>query len=511
MAEPEAPGEEPGGLEITLSPAERRVLRELAPRSDRCEEAELQSLTGLPADTLRGALQRLKSKHLVQLQEEHTEGSRLTVRGREARLRGLPERRLLRSLVDRGGLLPAEELVSAAGLGPEERSVAIGVLRRRGFLEEGVPFRLRAGGPDPQSPLPEEAELERAASGGEMPEPATTAALLRRGLLEIHRESRRRWATSPEAVGLALAEPDRPLLGALTPAILRDGGWRGSGFRPYDVRARVPFRGGPDLHPFGRFLEEFAEILVGLGFEEAEGPLVETEFWNADVLYMPQEHPARSVHDVFFARGLTGHPPITTLLDRVRAVHEGRPPPGETEPVSAGWRVPYREEVARRPVLRSQTTAVSARYLSAAPQPPFRMFSLGRNFRPDAVDATHHIEFFQCEGILGEEGTSLRELIGVFRELAAAIGIRELKVRPSYFPFTEPSVEGYVRHPRLGWIEVFPGGILRPEVLRPLRVGVPVAAWGIGVTRLAMVALGVSDIRELFGHDLGRLSARGVD
>ncbi|MHB8352159.1 MAG: phenylalanine--tRNA ligase subunit alpha, partial [Thermoplasmata archaeon] len=256
-------------------------------------------------------------------------------------------------------------------------------------------------------------------------------------------------------------------------------------------------------------LEEFAEILVGLGFEEAEGPLIETEFWNADVLYMPQEHPARSVHDVFFLRGLSGRVPGEPHLTRVRAAHEGQALPGESQPISPGWRAPYRTEVARRSVLRSQSTAVSAHYLASGPAPPFRMFSVGRNYRPDALDATHHIEFFQCEGILGGEGTSLRDLLGIFQELARAIGIHEVRMRPSYFPFTEPSVEGYVRHPRLGWIEVFPGGLFRPEVLRPLGIEVPVAAWGIGVTRLAMVALGVSDIRELFTHDLGRLTARG--
>src|SRR4029077_14443183 len=106
-------------------------------------------------------------------------------------------------------------------------------------------------------------------------------------------------------------------------------------------------------------------------------------------------------------------------------------------------------------------------------------------------------------------GVSLRDLVDIFRALAEGIGIRELKIRPSYFPFTEPSIEGYVRHPTLGWIEVFSGGIFRPEVLRPLGVGVPVAAWGIGVTRLAMVSLGVNDIRTLFDDDVRRLTGGG--
>jgi phenylalanyl-tRNA synthetase alpha chain len=218
---------------------------------------------------------------------------------------------------------------------------------------------------------------------------------------------------------------------------------------------------------------------------------------------MPQEHPARSIHDVLTVRGASGQLPPAALLERVAAAHEGRPlAPGEA-PLSVGWRYPYDREIARRPVLRSQTTAVSAHFLAQRPVPPFRMYCLDRNFRRDAVDASHHVEFHQCEGILGGEEVSLRHLVGMFRALAEAIGIREIRIRPSYFPFTEPSIEGYVRHPSLGWIEALPGGLFRPEVLRPLGIEVPVAAWGIGVARLAMVALGVSDIRDLFDDDLG--------
>jgi phenylalanyl-tRNA synthetase alpha chain len=133
------------------------------------------------------------------------------------------------------------------------------------------------------------------------------------------------------------------------------------------------------------------------------------------------------------------------------------------------------------------------------------MYSIDRNFRRENLDAQHHLEFWQSEGIVGAPGMNVRHLVGLFRELAEAIGIRELKIRPSYFPFTEPSIEGYVHHPRLGWMEVFPGGLFRPEVLRPLGIDVPVLAWGVGVTRLAMVALGCNDIRELFADDLDEL------
>ena len=417
---------------------------------------------------------------------------------------GLPERRFLRALERRGGEISAEEVLSE-GLSEEERSAAIGILRRRGVLDDGRPFRLRSREVGPPGPLPEEIVLKQVAEGDPDVDEAIFAVLERRGLAREEHRSVKRWAPSDEGRRLPLAAEGEELLGPLRPALLVSGSWRGRTFRPYDVRAEVPLLTGARPNPYLAWLEEFEEILIGLGFEEADGPLLETEFWNDDVLFMPQDHPARSIHDALSVEGVTGHLPPPELLARVAAVHEGRPLPGETAPVGPGWPGRYDPNLAARPVLRSQTTAVSARFLARRPAAPFRMFSLDRNFRRESVDASHHIEFHQCEGVLGESGISMRHLIGVFRELAEAIGIRELKIRPSYFPFTEPSVEGYVRHPRLGWIEVFPGGLFRPEVVRPLGVDVPVIAWGIGVTRLAMVSLGLSDIRDLFQDDLDRL------
>ncbi len=339
---------------------------------------------------------------------------------------------------------------------------------------------------------------------------AIRSALERRGLVRTEHLSVKHWAPSAEGRALPLAAEGEDQIGSLTSAELLSGGWKERGFRPYDVRAGVPFIRGAREHPYRAWLEEFAELLVGLGFEESEGPLLETEFWNNDLLFMPQDHPARSIHDAFWPEGVKGRPPPEDLLARVAAVHEGRPLPGESTPLGPGWGGSYDPAIAARPVLRSQTTAVSVRYLAQRPIPPFRTFSIDRNFRVESVDARHHLEFAQCEGIIGESGVNLRHLVGIFRELTRAIGIPELKIRPSFFPFTEPSIEGWVKHPRLGWIEVLPGGMFRPEVLRPLGVEVPVAAWGIGVTRLAMVALGANDIRELFSDDMDALTRGGA-
>ncbi|MGP8158115.1 MAG: phenylalanine--tRNA ligase subunit alpha [Thermoplasmata archaeon] len=504
---PEASGDAPvGAAPVALSGPERSLLLALREREGSAlDEESLEREVGLPADQVRGSLQRLRSKHLALVEEEHETIPRLTPKGEGALARGLPERRFLDALSHHGGSLTPDE-VTAAGLDDEERSAAIGVLRRRGFLAEGPPFRLKNDARVQEAFLPEETVLRQVSEGATDVDPAIVDALERRGLVRRDHRSIKRWSASEEGRRLPIAPEGEELLGSLTSDLLRSGDWRGRTFRPYDVRAAVPYLTGARPNPYIAWLEEFEEVLVGLGFEQAEGPLLETEFWNNDALFMPQDHPARSIHDALSVEGVEGRPPAPDLLARVAAVHEGRPLPGTTAPLGPGWPGSYDVRVAVRPVLRSQTTAVSARYLARNPRPPFRMFSIDRNFRREEVDARHHLEFHQCEGIIGEEGLDLRHLVGVFTTLADAIGLREIKFRPSYFPFTEPSIEGYVRHPRLGWMEVFPGGVLRPEVLRPLGVDVPVLAWGIGVMRLAMVSLGCNDIRELFQDDLATLT-----
>ncbi len=504
---PAAPEDAPDrGVPIALSGPERSVLAALkATDTSPVDEETVATRTGLGLDQVRGSLQRLRSKHLAVLDEQHETVRRLTPRGEAALASGLPERRFLAALERRGGALTPDE-ATAEGFNEEERSAAIGILRRRGLLAEGMPFRLRSGTlPGGDDLLPEEVVLRRTAQGEEEIDDAIFAVLERRGLVRREHRSQKRWLPSDEGRRLPLAPEGEELIGSLRPSMLRSGDWRNRSFRPYDVRAEVPYVAGARPNPYASWLEEFEEILLGLGFEQAEGPLLETEFWNNDVLFMPQDHPARSIHDALSVEGVEGRLPAADLLARVAAAHEGRPLPGEPRPIGPGWPGLYDPAIAARPVLRSQTTAVSARFLARGPLPPFRMFSLDRNFRREEVDASHHIEFTQCEGIAGAPEMSLRDLVGLFRALSEAIGIRELRIRPSYFPFTEPSIEGYVRHPRLGWIEVFPGGLFRPEVLRPLGVEVPVIAWGIGVMRLAMVALGVNDIRELFEDDLAAL------
>ncbi len=285
----------------------------------------------------------------------------------------------------------------------------------------------------------------------------------------------------------------------LSPQLLKSGLWRRVKFQKYDVNIPVSKVYPGKLHPYRQVIEEVREKLIGLGFVEAKGPLVELNFWDLDALFVPNDHPARSIHDIFIIK----EPKEGKVLDkdlwkRVEETHKKGWITG-----SRGWGN-WSFELARKLVLRSQTTAVSARVLSKLKRDdlPHKMFIIDRNFRPDVVDAKHAIDFDMCEGIVVGEGLTFRHLLGYLEEIVKTVGAEKVRFKPSYFPFTEPSVEGVALIKDLGWVEIGGAGIFRPEVTLPLGVEVPVLAWGLGVGRLAMIKLGISDMRYLYSDSL---------
>lgn len=286
---------------------------------------------------------------------------------------------------------------------------------------------------------------------------------------------------------------------SLTSDIIISGKWKYIKFKPYNIDAPVEPLIPGRKHPYREIIDEVREILLSLGFEEVSSPPIELNFWNCDVLFMPSDHPARSIHDIFYIKGFhLDKIQNQDLLKKVKETHENGWITG-----SIGWGN-WDQLLALKLILRSQTTAVSARYLSRLSQEdlPRKMFTIDKNYRPDKIDAMHLPEFNQCEGIVVDGHVNLRHLMGYMKTIAEAFNIKDIRFQPAFFPFTEPSVVGYIKHPTLGWIEALPGGILRPEVTFPLGIKVPVLAWGLGIDRLAMVALNINDIRLLFSTDL---------
>ncbi len=291
----------------------------------------------------------------------------------------------------------------------------------------------------------------------------------------------------------------------LTPEMIKDGSWTGKSFRKYNITLPPPRVSAGRKHPYKEFLDTVKNKLVAMGFEEMRGGLVENEFWNMDALYMPQFHPARDIHDAYYLK----EPKLSReieepYLSNVSGTHLSG---GETG--SRGWNYSFDVEKAKRLMLRSQGTAVSARTLAKNPKIPGKYFSIARCFRYEQVDATHAQDFFQIEGIVIGDDINFSTLLGLLKLFAVEVAkAKEIDFLPAYFPFTEPSVELHVKHPKLGWMELGGAGILRPEVTIPLGVDVPVIAWGLGLDRMAMVALDIHDIRDLFTANLDMIRTK---
>ncbi len=292
--------------------------------------------------------------------------------------------------------------------------------------------------------------------------------------------------------------------GAVTQELLEKGTWKDAVFRPYNVKGKPARLELGRRNPYVEFLDSVKDKLVSLGFQEFDGSLVETEFWNCDALFMPQFHSARDIHDVYYVADPTRAKSIEQPhLDNVAETHENG---GPTQ--SRGWNYSFDRDFTKRLILRSHGTVLSARQLPKA-EVPGKYFGIARCFRYDRVDATHLSDFYQTEGIVIGEDVNLRTLLGFLKMFATEVaGAKEVKYVPGYFPFTEPSVEVHIKHPVLGWFELGGAGIFRPEVTEPLGVKVPVAAWGLGIDRMALMALGLNDLRELFSPDIENIRLR---
>ena len=282
--------------------------------------------------------------------------------------------------------------------------------------------------------------------------------------------------------------------------MLKTGKWKKKKFRSYDVKINVPAIFGGKKQHYRRFLDEVRRKFMALGFIEMDGPLVESDFWNMDALFMPQFHSARDIHQAYYIKEPEYSKLDAKLVQKVKQAHENGFGTG-----SKGWQYNFDVKRTHRNLLRTQGTACSARTLaSSSLKIPGKYFSIARCFRPDVVDATHNVDFYQTEGIVVEEGLNFRHLKGLLRMFAEEFcQTDQIKITTGYFPFTEPSAELHAKHPKLGWIELAGSGIFRPELVKPL-VGkeIPVLAWGIGIDRIAMFNLGIKDIRQLFSHDL---------
>ncbi|KAK3726137.1 Phenylalanyl-tRNA synthetase, beta subunit, cytoplasmic [Vermiconidia calcicola] len=327
--------------------------------------------------------------------------------------------------------------------------------------------------------------------------------------------------------------------------MLQDGSWETANFKPYNFNALGEPQNAGALHPLNKVREEFRKIFFSQDFiEMPTARYVDSGFWNFDTLFVPQQHPARDMQDTFYVSdppeaGPPGPDPVadkaldemeadsqmyrdsesadTSKLDysqyykNVKAVHQ------DGAFGSIGYRYPYSDAETQKLVLRTHTTAVSAYCLHrlATNPRPARYFSIDRVFRNESVDATHLAEFHQIEGVIADYGLTLGGLMDFLGKFFTKLGISNLRFKPAYNPYTEPSMEVFGYHHGLGkWVEIGNSGMFRPEML--LAMGLPddlrCYGFGLSLERPTMIKYGVSNIRELLGHkvDLGFIESNAA-
>jgi len=221
------------------------------------------------------------------------------------------------------------------------------------------------------------------------------------------------------------------------------------------------------LHPLTQVLDEIEKIFERMGFSVVFGPEIENEWYNFDGLNIPKDHPARDLWNTFWIKKKKG---------------------------------------SKKYLLRTHTSPVQLRYMERH-TPPFRIIAPGRVFRFEATDASHEIQFYQLEGLVIDKKISVANFRGIIEEFFKSFFKKriEIRLRPSYFPFTEPSFEVDLKFPGKGWLEIMGAGMVHPKVLLAGKLSPKNwqgFAFGLGVDRLAMIKYKVNDIRLFYSNNL---------
>jgi phenylalanyl-tRNA synthetase alpha chain len=247
------------------------------------------------------------------------------------------------------------------------------------------------------------------------------------------------------------------------------------------------------VHPLMRVRQQVEDIFLRMGYEILEGPEVEDDFHNFEALNMPPDHPARDMQDTLYL--------AVPVAGGTWGAHRGRVPDAQVRAAT---------------LLRTHTSAMQIRYMKTF-RPPIRIIVPGRVYRRDNLDLSHTPMFQQFEGLVVGPGVTLADLKGTFEAMLTALfGDVNVRLRPSFFPYTEPSAEidisctacggsgcGTCKH--TGWIEILGSGMVHPSVFEAVGYdpeAVTGFAFGLGMERVAMLKYGVDDIRLFYENDL---------
>ena len=454
---------------------EKKILETLQKVPNQTPE-QLSKNTELSIDQIRRGIEWLRLKGFAIVTESEKITFSLGPNGLDSLKNGLPERKLINMLKDEPKTFEQiRSALSGAGF-----NVAIANAKKNGWI------KIEKGNSDSlvsikEKPIetPEEKLLsfigEKTVSQEEITNSLAMKILLSRPNYIIQ--------TSEKLKNISLADA----------ALSLDTSISSSG--AIDVEADVSSIFAARTHPLQDTIDEIREIFVNLGFSEIFGSMTQSSFWNFDALFTPQDHPARELQDTFYLEDTELKKPATSSqIKNISLSHR------------KNWKYDWKLSESQKMVLRTHTTCVTIKYLAEQKPENARIFSLGRVFRNEKVSYKHLVEFNQIEGIVIGNNTTLRDLMGIQKEFYKKLGLTKIKFWPTFFPYTEPSLQTMVYNEKLGkWIELFGMGIFRPEVTKPLGIDKPVLAWGGGIERIAMLKYELDDVREFYNNNISWL------
>lgn len=489
-----------------LSPLEKKIIPFINLKYEQIKEK-----TGLDDVSLTRALNFLESKKIIILNKKSEKNIELGTNGIYYKKAHLPERNLIHVL-EKENHCEFEKAQKISKLSDNEFKVSLGVLKNKGFIEiKNGKISLTASKEELTKKTPEEQLIDKL--------PCTESSLneneiytleilkKRKEIVEIKESKKISISLTEFGKKLAGREINLDLIEEITPEIIKE--WKkGKKFRKYDIKTKATPLYGGKKHFVNQSIEYAKRIWLDMGFKEMSGTLAQTSFWNFDALFTAQDHPAREMQDTFFIKEKEGKLPSGQTTEKIKQAHESG------IDGSKGWRYNWQEKEAKRVVLRTHTTAISAQTLAQLKESdlPIKYFTIGKVFRNETLDWKHAFEFYQTEGIVVDESANFRHLLGYLKEFYKKMGFEKIKFFPTFYAFTEPSVEIQVFHPeKKEWVELGGAGIFRPEVTIPL-LGkkIPVLAWGQGFDRIIMDYYNIKDLREMYSNDIKALREKKV-
>lgn len=488
-----------------LSPIERAILPKIKKSFSPVDE---QITDSHDKTTVLRALSFLENKKLVETKQEIKKIIDLGILGVNYLKKDLPERVLLDKLSTQQSL-PIGEVKNACSLNENEAKVAIGTLRSKALvmISEGK-VKIIAKPDEIKKRFLEEQFLETLPRSFDSLEPQEKLAFdllkKRKDIIEVIDEKSISVKLTPLGQEIAKKNLSIELIEQVTSKIIKTQGWKGKKFRRYDLTLPVPKLHGGKKHFVNQATEYAKSIWLEMGFKEMSGDMTISGFYNFDTLFTAQDHPVREEHDTFYIKDIEATLPEKQKVQSVKNAHEGKCDN------SKGWSGDWKEEDAKKVLLRTHTTPLSIQTMHDIAQKkeyPAKYFALGKCFRNETVDWSHGFEFNQTEGIVVDENANFRQLLGYLMQFFGKMGYEKVRVRPGYFPYTEPSLEIDAFHPiRQQWVELGGAGMFRPEVTIPVfGKHIPVLAWGPGFDRIIMEFFKIQDLREMYKNDITKL------